>query len=264
VSQTLIPTADAFVGANWTRQSTGLGSNLYLAINEDPASADNSDYAVQSLSAGANAAYVFQVPATGAPSDGTVAVDVVETTNGSTSILMEIREGYVDESNKGTLLGSVTYAFSTSGFPRDSHNISITGATSATLFCRVVVTNTSASVYAISAWRAAAPDSTVTGSGAPVLEQPASSGAGSIFWNYTGTVVLPRPSGTGAIVIPPPDTVGQVAVGTVNGQRVAGIVLELDGDGLGNPLVLYGINPASTGQQIRWYGEGIMSNAEGA
>lgn len=102
------PSADAYVG-NYTTQAGGT-TNLYTTI--DDVTTDDTDY-IQSPLSPTNEVYVCKLSAVTAPGTTSNHVMFMRTSadkdNQQTiSITQELRQGYVNESNQGTLIASQT------------------------------------------------------------------------------------------------------------------------------------------------------------
>lgn len=104
------PSSDAYVGA-WTNQA-GSGTNLYQSVDESVTSPNDADY-VQSESAPASSPVVFALSAVTDPLSSTG--HIVRWRRGKDlasgaqiDLTVEIRQGYVSEASKGTLIATVT------------------------------------------------------------------------------------------------------------------------------------------------------------
>ena len=161
MAQTARAISDKLNGSNaWFAQSTGLHTNLYAEIDEGYPGNDSTDYDYIGPSGGDNPPMVWRLTSISTPGNGNVSFKLRHYANGTITAHYAIYENYVDESNKGTLLGTTDQAHAGDAtWHSDTFNIAITGATDGSqLYCRAYVTNTSASLYAITAFDADFPD----------------------------------------------------------------------------------------------------------
>lgn len=253
-------------GGQWTNSTTGLATNVYQAADEGYPGNDSTDYAQQSgLTANqVGAAMVFKLTTISAPSAGTSQIKVRHYSQDfSRTYTYELRQGYVDESNKGTLLGSTVIDPGISGWHSDTPTLSTSAATDGSdLYVRVFVTAGGAgtTIAAITALDVLFPDAGVTGSGTAQLFTPNGivSAVGKAFWALTGSPVLFTMTGAGVGVVESPIlTAGQIVVATYAGQRHGGLVLKQFAD----RSVLLAIGITRVGGLWRWDNEVLVTDA---
>jgi hypothetical protein len=191
------------VHASWTGNNVG-GSNLYQEVDETVASTDDfTSYDVATAAGNSDGpiiSWLLTSLSGSAPGGGTATVRFRTYASQTCQYYMEIYSGYVDESNKGTLLATT----STQSHPGDgawhTHTdsavtFSADPGSGATLVARLHSHSTSGSstTIAITALDADLPASSVNLSGTPDLlatTPMTGSGSGTVQWRMTGTPEL--------------------------------------------------------------------------
>lgn len=150
----------------WFRSDNGQSTNVYQMIDEGYPGNDSTDYAGWNEAGSApGKRMVFKWTTINTPANGNVTLKVRHYANSTTEVrTYEIRQGYVDESTLGTLLGSTTIThtqFAT--WESSTPTVAITGATDGSdLYLRVwVSTFGGATLSAITAIDADFPDAQV-------------------------------------------------------------------------------------------------------
>jgi len=106
VSQFVKPVADKLT-TSWTGNNVG-GSNLYQEVDETVASTDDfTSYDVSTAAGNSDGpVLVWKVTSITSPSSGTATVRFRTYASQTCNYFVEVRSGYVNESSKGTLLGT--------------------------------------------------------------------------------------------------------------------------------------------------------------
>ena len=193
----------------WFRNDNGQPTNTYQMINEGYPGDDSTSYVGWNETGSApGKRIVWRLTSINTPADGNVTLKVRHYANSSTEVrTYEIRQGYVDESTLGTLLGSTTITHTSfAAWQSDTPTIAITGATDGSqLYLRVwVSTYGGATLSAITAIDLVFPDAQVTHnlSGTPdILATTPMTGSGTMTtkWVLTGAPNLTAPTGSGTI-----------------------------------------------------------------
>lgn len=292
MSQFVKPIADKRT-TSWTGNNVG-GSNLYQEVDETVAAADDfTSYDVTTIAGNSDGSVlVWKVTSVTTPDAGTATVRLRTYASQTATYFLEIRSGYVDESNKGTLLGTT----STQNHPGDGawHTLTDSAVTYAgggdgtDLYFRLVShatsgSSTTAAVTAVDADLPNAPTghnlsgtpdilatTPVTGSGsgknfwalsgAPNLTVPTGTGTMTSKWNMSGApdIFATTPlRGAGQSVVIFEGLIGAIVVATVDGQRVGGLVLKpTNSDG----LTLIAIGVERIGGLWRWDREVLVAD----
>lgn len=186
-------------------------------------------------------------------------------TNGK-HVQMELRQGYVSEGNKGTLIATSPSTALTTSFADYSYTLSGPEADSITdytsLYLRYIAVDAGGMVNDLSVAGLSLPDPVITGSGSSDVALADTQSGGKVFWNVSGSSdVVVSDSGTGedkgAAATAPMQVV--VGIDVDSGDTVSGIIL-----GINNDLSLHvavQLQPAGTGQQLRWAKEVNMDRA---
>jgi len=151
----------------WFRSDNGQPTNVYQMIDEGYPGNDSTDYAGwNEVGSAPGKRMVFKWTTITTPANGNVTLKVRHYANSTTEVrTYEIRQGYVDESTLGTLLGSTTITHTQfAAWESSTPTVAITGATDGSdLYLRVwVSTFGGATLSAITAIDADFPDAQVT------------------------------------------------------------------------------------------------------
>lgn len=292
MSQYVAPISTKNNGGAWSGNING--ANLHLDMDEGVATTDDfTSYAVNgSLANGGDTVVVVRLTSlANAPADGTATLRSRTYASQSTNYVHEIRQGYVDESNKGTLLATWSQTHPGDGAwhtATDSTSNNFAGCTDGTiLYYRCTAHNNSGSfeTVAITAMDADLPNAPtghnlsgtpdilattpVTGSGsgrpawalsgAPNLTRPTGTGSGYMFWNLTGApnIFARTPlvgAGSGKTIVP----IGKLVKVVVDGITQGGFSLQQFDDG----TILVAIHIIYDHGRWRWGREVIVSDAD--
>ncbi len=276
MAQIAHPISDTFRDTQVVGQAGGT-SSLFDTINE--ASADDADYIKLPFSNGGNTkVLVVALTSLSDPQSSTGHVvhwRVGENTFSGGHIKVEIRQGYVDESNKGTLIAT-TATFDTSGADAftDGTTYTLSGGEAdaitdySILFARIVFTNDNNFAESrLSFMDLQTPDAVISGTGTLVLVAAFFAGAGAGLETLIGTGtadLLSLFSGAGIGIGNRPSVdhhdEGRAVIATVDGDVVGGIILRFDRT-TGHPVIALEFYIGNTGQQIRWAQEATVTDA---
>jgi hypothetical protein len=275
MAQIAHPISDTFRDTQVVDQAGGT-SSLFATIDEGTAS--DSDYIKLPFSNGGNTkVLVVRLTSLSDPQSSTghiVHWRLGENAFSGGHAKIEIRQSYVDESNKGTLIAT-TATFNTSGADTFTDGVTYTlsgGEADAitdytALYARIVFTNdNNFAETRLSFMDFQTPDALISGSGTLVLTVAFFAGAGVGVESMIGTGspdLLSLFSGAGIGIGNRPSQdhhdEGRLVLATVDGDVVAGAVLRFDRDG--HPVIAIELYVGNTGQQIRWSQEATVTDA---
>lgn len=276
----------------WFRSDNGQPTNTYAMINEGYPGDDSTTYAYWNETGSApGKRIVWRLTSITTPGNGNVTLKVRHYANSTTEVrTYEIRQGYVDESTLGTLLGSTTITHTVNaGWESSTPTIAISGATDGSqLYLRVwVSTFGGATLSAITAIDLVFPDAAVVHnlSGTPdILATTAITGSGTmtaawalsgapnilattpmtgngllrLSWSLTGSpdILATTPimgAGFGIAVVP----IGKLVKVVVDGQTFGGFALKQYDDG----TALVAIHIVYDHGRWRWAREVVVNQA---